>query len=391
MTSVRGLPTVTAPSRLRGANSQIRRATLASLSLCVLLPMHSLSATLRQGSSIVIPDEPECRGCRVAIRRTIDIGERQGEAALLSSINAVRVDSRGRYWVMDGDQPAAVFDSLGKFVTRVGASGSGPGETIRPLDAIALPGDSVLLFDGELSRLTVFDSQLRAVRTIPLGMPMRPWLLLSWPDLLVANGSIGTPESAGWPLHISSLAGQVLQFKKSFGPGDGALRPHERMSQLLAPAREENHFWAADQMQYRLSLWTKEAEKVVQLERRPKWFAETSRNDIGTPDRPPQPRLSCIAEDNLGYIWVVTRVAKATWRKAWPETRFSEYPVSQIAFERMFRSTIEVLNWRTRRVVARVDLDDWVFDCLPDRRVAAYNVDAEGIARVRILWLDVTR
>ena len=388
-----------AASLLASSRSRGRRLPQVTILACILVPVHSVSATvsqaasatLQQGSSIVVPDEPSCRGCKVAVRRSMVLGVATGPGSLASTINAVRVDGRSRYWVMDGDQPPAVFDSLGRFIKRLGKSGSGPGETIRPLDAVTLPGDSVLLFDGELSRLTVFDSQLRAVRSFSLGIPMRPWLVLSWPDRLVSNGSIETPESAGWPLHISSLEGQTLHLWKSFGPDDGDFRPQQRITQLLSPAQEADRFWAADHMRYRLSLWTKEAERVVILERKPDWFAQPSRNDIGTPDRPPQPRLSCIAEDTEGNIWVAIRVAKATWRDAWPSIRRPEYPISQIAFEKMFRTTIEVLNWRSRRVIARLDLDEWVFDCLPDRRFAAYHVDGEGISYVQMLWLDILR
>lgn len=371
----------------------LRVRIVASISGFVLLPLVA-EAMLPQGGSATVADEIECQTCKLKVVRTIMLGDREGPEAIIDQVNAVRVDGSGRYWVLAGDRPPLVFDSSGRLITRVGKTGAGPGETIRPLDAVALPGDSVLVFDGELRRLTVFDRNLKAARSVQLAMGMRPWLVLQWPSSVVSNGQLGSPESAGWPLHSGSVSRDGFKLRKSFGPDEGEIRPidYGQTGQLLAPSSQTNSFWSSDESRYRLSLWSAEGVQKLQLERRPSWFAtQSGNNPLGGRNRPPQPRVSCIAEDNEGFLWVAVRMPKATWREGWPAMSGIEVPLAAMAFDKMFRTTLEVLNPRSRNVVARFELEDWILDCLPDRRFAINATEADGIFRVKIAWFELDR
>lgn len=66
-----------------------------------------------------------------------------------------------------------------------------------------------------------------------------------------------------------------------------------------------------------------------------------------------------------------------------------EYPLSAIAFEKMFQTTLEVLNPRSRKVVARFELTDWILDCLPDRRFAINTTDSDGVFQVRVAMFEL--
>lgn len=346
-----------------------------------------------QGSSAVIADDIACSTCKLRIVRSVILGDKEGPNAISDQVNAVRIDGLGRYWIMAGDTPPYVFDASGRLVTRVGRSGAGPGETIRPLDAVSLPGDSVLVFDGELSRLTVFDKDLKAARSVQLGTAMRPWLVLQWPSIVIANAQLGSPESVGWPLHLGAVSSRGFDLRKSFGPGEGEFRPidYARTGQVLAPSNQANTFWSSDETLYRVSLWTQDGERALEFSRRPVWFATQSGNTLGTPNRPPQPRVSCIAEDKEGYLWVAVRMPKATWREGWPAISAAEYSLSAMAFEKMFRTNLEVLNPRARKVVARFELEDWILDCLPDRRFAINQTEFDGTSRVKVAWFSLDR
>ena len=353
-----------------------------------------IAEPIRQGDSAIISDELECPNCRLKILRTTMIGDGTGSDQIRDQVNAVRVDALGRYWVLAGDRAPLVFDSVGRRIGRVGESGSGPNARVRPLDVVTLPGDSTLLFDGELSRLTVFDRTLTAVRSVQLENAMRPWLVLRWPSSVVANGQLGSPESAGWPLHLGSVGADGFVLRQSFGPGDGEIRPMDygQPGQLLAPSGEANSFWSSDESLYRLSLWNTEGVRKLQLERHPTWFvSEPGSNPLGGRNKPPQPRVSCFAEDTNRYLWVAVRLPKITWREGWPKVTGNEVPVSAMAFNKMFRTTVEVLNPRSRRVVARFDMEDWILDCLPDRRFAMSVRAADGSFHVKIVQFDLLR
>lgn len=73
-----------------------------------------------------------------------------------SGIGAVDVDSRGEIYVVDIPNTLTLLDSTGAFVRKVGSAGDGPGEFRRIADLQVLQGDSVMLFDSDLSRVTIY-------------------------------------------------------------------------------------------------------------------------------------------------------------------------------------------------------------------------------------------
>lgn len=61
-----------------------------------------------------------------------------------------------------------------------------------------------------------------------------------------------------------------------------------------------------------------------------------------------------------------------------------------MGWDRLFRTYVEVIDPVQARVVARHTINGYVFEALPDRRVALYEVDVTGIPRVRIVSLTLT-
>ncbi|HEX7049582.1 MAG TPA: 6-bladed beta-propeller [Longimicrobiales bacterium] len=77
--------------------------------------------------------------------------------ALFSDVVALAVDSNGRIYVADDDNPAiTVLSDSGTIIRTIGRDGHGPGEFQHIRNVQVLPGDSLLVFDMGLSRLTVF-------------------------------------------------------------------------------------------------------------------------------------------------------------------------------------------------------------------------------------------
>lgn len=85
-------------------------------------------------------------------------------SAQLGWVSAVDVDGRGRMFV--GDMTAATITVLrpdGSVERVVGRRGKGPGEFGMIANVQVLPGDSLLVFDREQARLTVFAPDLQEV------------------------------------------------------------------------------------------------------------------------------------------------------------------------------------------------------------------------------------
>lgn len=116
-----------------------------------------------------------------------------GEDAPFSAVTGLDVDSEGRIYVADWLLPdVVVLGPDGRHVRSIGRRGSGPGEFQRVSSVQVLPGDSVLVFDRGLRRVTVFPpSGGEAAYTIGLHakrLPMLPMAVMRVPgsELLVA-------------------------------------------------------------------------------------------------------------------------------------------------------------------------------------------------------------
>jgi hypothetical protein len=95
-----------------------------------------------------------------------------------SIVTGVRVLSSGEILVADRIEKSVVrLDRTLQRAVRIGRDGSGPGEYAAPAGLVALPGDSTLLVDPGLMRLTAYDREGRA----GASMPMLEGYSLLWP------------------------------------------------------------------------------------------------------------------------------------------------------------------------------------------------------------------
>jgi len=84
----------------------------------------------------------------------------------------------GRVAVANGaSRQIRLYDNAGRHLLDIGRDGEGPGEFRRVNRLWRIGGDSIMTYDGTLSRITVFDAQGRLGRTLLLrrqGAPLKP-------------------------------------------------------------------------------------------------------------------------------------------------------------------------------------------------------------------------
>lgn len=100
-------------------------------------------------------------------------------------IQAVHVDPGGRLWVADGQSgELRIFHADGSHWKTRGGRGEGPGEFVQIRLLGAPDGDSVLVGDGRIDRITVFDPNGDLVRTerVPSSDRPAPRLFDVFPD-----------------------------------------------------------------------------------------------------------------------------------------------------------------------------------------------------------------
>lgn len=118
---------------------------------------------------------------------------------ILARPERLSVGRNGRFIISDNsDKDVKVYGADGRRVGTFGRPGRGPGEFAALLTAQAY-GDSVVAYDFEALRLTVFSPDGHYVRALSLGsLPFAPWSVRVVDDSLflaaaAAPGSIGRP------------------------------------------------------------------------------------------------------------------------------------------------------------------------------------------------------
>lgn len=144
----------------------------------------SWAGTVTDSAGVLMVHSPE-RGAWGSgespdVSEDLAIGEAEGEPAYqFGRIAAIEVDEEGAIYVLDQQaREVRVFDSTGEYLRTVGRPGAGPGELSQATAGLLLgPGDTLLVPDGMLQRVTRFTRDGREAGSFPLslqeGIPIR--------------------------------------------------------------------------------------------------------------------------------------------------------------------------------------------------------------------------
>lgn len=140
-------------------------------------------ATVRDSAGITIvenrtPTRPDSAMWRLAADPELEIGTLEASDEALINVSAARTLSDGRIVVYDnGDDWLRYFSADGDFIRTSGREGEGPGEFNSGISIDVLEGDTVVVDDLLLRRLSYFDAEGDFVRTV--NPPGASYLYLS--------------------------------------------------------------------------------------------------------------------------------------------------------------------------------------------------------------------
>ena len=331
----------------------------------------------QQAAPITIPDAVSCTKCNIVTRPVATLGTADGPGSLSGGLPTVRVDGRGRYWVIQEGELPFVYDANGRFLQAVGHKGNGPGEFENVNGALAVTGDSMSVWDD--NRLTVVDPSLvprRIVRREP-GWSLSA--IAAWPTSVLLVRTAWRREATWQMMARGSMEGDAVRIQSGFGTtyeGIAAIEQHRADVSLVMSGR----FWAVESATYALRDWDLASGRSREFQRDAALFKNP-------PATGPKPAAAHVVQDSDGLVWVAVLVQAPTWRDAIPKGG-GEVSVKQIAWEKYYRTVVEVIDPKSARVVTRKPLDQIVLGFLPGNRAALYSVDADGIPRIQIIEMQ---
>jgi hypothetical protein len=332
----------------------------------------------------LIPDAATCAGCTITIRDIVTLAD-DPRAHMPGPPQRMIVDGRGRYWLTyaGGNTIPILYGPDGSFLRDLGPRGDGPGEFQRPVFAVPLPGDSVLVYESRRDAFLVLAPDLSVRRTINGAGGPYSVSVFEWPDLvfrkLPARGEMLAPgrvRQIARPFALLDLSGQTARALQDFGEGrDWGIASADPYS-----------VWTWDYHPYRIQRWSRSRVLMNDVERRPSWFPTGYAE--GEPPGPrrgetPPAHLAGAVQDSAGRIWVFVNEPMAVW------------PVGAASLgsemHKYFRTRVEIIDPMAKRLIASVPLEGWVVAPLPGMRAAMYGTTAQGTPYVRIVQLSLVQ
>jgi hypothetical protein len=236
----------------------------------------------------------------------------------------------GAFYVSPGADQASVLlyraENSGALSEVIGRRGRGPGE-FGVAGVTVMVSDSLHVFDRTLRRLTVFDQDHKAARTVQLADRVDAAIPLSGGRVLIHTISTA-PERAGLPLHLMDPGGRIL---RSFGAENALVDPRQRdkLRRIIGPAPEDR-VWSIpwNNEYYEVELWdTSSGTSVVTLRRDAGWYQHQPvpqfRDEVNSEPIRPNPNPVAVWGDSKGLLWVVMATPRDDWRVHAPARRMS--------------------------------------------------------------------
>ena len=366
-------------TRCRGARAAgFRPATRVAMGSILLI---ATTATSLAGQDVIelVEVREVCRDCITFDTVAVLGGDYESDNLLSASTYVTRWPS-GRTFAADvgaGDPRILVYTSGGRLESIFGRAGEGPGEYWNPMPIVEFPGGRVAVFDDSNARLSILEADGTLLNSahfphdIQLAHPLSD-------SILLANGTVRTPERIGIPFHLVHIDGTILG---SFGPEASLLPGAEEPGYRYISVIDERRFLstAMSGRPYRLELWDGRSVRTVWT-RATEWFPEE-----GPPRglREIRPRVAGLHRDG-SRLWTIVTVPDPAYTPAPPGT--------QVVVDSQYRdgrwdTVVELIDLSLGEVVASQRFDQHILRLLWDGTALRLGTDDLGVPLWQILAL----
>lgn len=353
-----------------------RRALIvASLGPALHAPLGAQEALVGPKAAL----SPEIR-LQITTESSLLVGNDVGEGMITSLKDWARIGPRGRIFLIEYAGPAvSVFSPEGSYLKTLGSKGEGPME-FRFISNVLFSSDSTYVVDGLNARITVFDSDLRFVRTSPLGVMASDEAAFVNDSVIVMNAHVATAQTAGHPLQLINRRGEQLG---SIG-GEGARYNGFMMNGSRRVAVDpEGVIWSARTSEYVVDAWDVHGRHLRRLTYEPDFFQGSPTGRDLT--KPPPSMLLELSADADGYLWVITAVGDERWESA-IDGPPGTHQARIVDYNLYYDCIIEVIDPRAAKVVARKRVDELIL--FGDERIIT-SVEGSLSPRLRVRRLGL--
>ena len=290
-----------------------------ALAVLALAPPTPASASAQE---VTVLTEELCAACSIEATPDVLLGA-DGESVIGVAWDIQRL-SDGRFTMAFQDviYEFTIFSPDGSDFQRVGREGEGPGEYAFVFWVREHAG-LLHVFDWKRRRVTVLDSGLEVVRTLPVRcLDCNGLDMAMLPDGAVAlnyflpegEGEQLTNAKEGFAVHIVGADGEprlsldAIPTKDFLSPAEDASRHLE-----IAP---DGSLLVAQNRRYRIDRWDPATGALLQtFVREADWIADSGGEwQPPSPDRPPATTVNAMHLDDAGRLWVSVSRPVPDWR-----------------------------------------------------------------------------
>ena len=358
--------------------TRIRQATRVAIATTLLVGADATGVAGQVFIELVEAQEV-CRDCITFDTVAVLGGDYESDNLLSASAYVTRWPS-GRTFAADlgaGDPRILVYTAGGRLESIVGRGGEGPGEYWNPMPIVEFPSGRLAVFDDRNVRLSI----LEADGTVLNSAHFPHDILLAHPlndSILLANGTVRTPERIGIPFHLVHIDGTILG---SFGPEASLMPGADEPGYRYISVIDEHRFLSTAMSggPYRIELWDGRSLRAVWT-RATEWFPEA-----GPPRRSREirPRVAGLHGDG-SRLWPIVTVPDPDYTPAPTGTRVvvdSQYRDSR------WDTVVELIDLTLGKVVASQRLDQHILRLLWDGTGLRLAADDLGMPLWQILDL----
>jgi hypothetical protein len=360
----------------------LRASHVGKLLLLGVLTAWGLTAQSPPPRPIIL-NTPTCATCRVELTPVGKLGGDGGpidDAKGFGELKAIN----DTLIVVTPAMPLGVWGvhPSGRIIWRSGRQGAGPGEFQRADRIGLLPGDSIVIWDQELARLTLLTKGGRFVRServiagVPIFVPTSGTGGFALGRLVKPAPGTKTPPLPVHRVRLDSVLSSFGRANATKDPGDPF-----RFDRIVLPYNG-GAIVIPRVYQFAAEIYDRRDQLTMRFERVAKWFFPYESYVAGIPDTPPTPIVYDAWVDDQDILWLLIQRAAPTWAQA-----FSKEATAGEGGRKVRRlenpglyleGVIEVIDLKKRQLLVSQPVPQQVAYALGRSMIASKQETADG-------------